>query len=91
MKTRKNIRKHYLRRQKKVGGFFGKSKTVDSKSVQSSQPSESIYGIKIMALDEKTPLDLNQFKGKKIKQILCPMNTNNNKTNELWYHPTTPS
>ena len=49
-----------------TGCFFGKSKTVDSKSVQSSQPSESIYGIKIMALDEKTPNDLNQFKGKKI-------------------------
>ena len=30
MKTRKNIRKHYLRRQKKVGGFFGKSKSVSS-------------------------------------------------------------
>lgn len=49
-----------------TGCFFGKSKTIDAQSVQSSQPSESIYGIKIMALDEKTPIDLNQFKGKKI-------------------------
>jgi len=49
-----------------TGCFFGKSKTIDSQAVQSSQPSESIYGIKIMALDEKTPIDLIQFKGKKI-------------------------
>ena len=45
--------------------FFGKSKTVDQNS-STANPSKSIYDIEILKLDEKTPLYLAQFKGKKI-------------------------
>ncbi len=49
-----------------TGCFFGKSKTVDAQTAKESNPNESIYNIKIMQLDEKTALDLSQYKGKKI-------------------------
>jgi glutathione peroxidase len=49
-----------------TGCFFGKSKTVDAQTAKESNPNESIYTIKIMQLDEKTALDLSQYKGKKI-------------------------
>lgn len=49
-----------------TGCFFGKSKTVDAQTAKESNPNESIYNIKIMQLDEKTSLDLSQYKGKKI-------------------------
>jgi len=49
-----------------TGCFFGKSKTVDAQTSKESNPNESIYNIKIMQLDEKTALDLSQYKGKKI-------------------------
>ncbi len=49
-----------------TGCFFGKSKTVDAQTAQNTTPSESVYNIKIMQLDGKTPIDLAQFKGKKI-------------------------
>ena len=49
-----------------TGCFFGKSKTVDAQTAKDSKPNESIYSIKIMQLDEKTELDLSQYKGKKI-------------------------
>lgn len=49
-----------------TGCFFGKSKTVDAQTAKESNPNESIYSIKIMQLDEKTSLDLSQYKGKKI-------------------------
>lgn len=49
-----------------TGCFFGKSKTVDAQTAKESNPNESIYNIKIIQLDEKTALDLSQYKGKKI-------------------------
>lgn len=49
-----------------TGCFFGKSKTVDAQTAKGTNPNESIYNIKIMQLDEKTSLDLSQYKGKKI-------------------------
>ena len=49
-----------------TGCFFGKSKTVDAQTTKGTNPNESIYNIKIMQLDEKTSLDLSQYKGKKI-------------------------
>lgn len=49
-----------------TGCFFGKSKTVDTNTIASSKSTESIYSIKILALDEKTPIDLSKYKGKKI-------------------------
>jgi glutathione peroxidase len=48
-----------------TGCFFGKTKTVDSKTMQNTEPVSPFYKIKISQL-EGGILDLAQFKGKKI-------------------------
>lgn len=48
-----------------TGCFFGKTKTVDSKTMQNSQPKSPFFNIKLQSL-EGTEVNLADFKGKKI-------------------------
>ena len=48
-----------------AGCFFGKSKTVDSQTIEKAEPMKPFYSIKIKSLEGKD-LDLSAFKGKKI-------------------------
>ncbi len=48
-----------------TGCFFGKSKTVDSKTMQNSQPISPFFQIKLLGLDG-SEIALSEFKGKKI-------------------------
>ena len=48
-----------------TGCFFGKTKTVDSKTMQNSKPTSPFYTIKIQSLEGKE-INLSDFQGKKI-------------------------
>jgi len=46
--------------------FFGKSKTIEANNATQITPPSSLYGVKLLALDGKTNIDLSSLKGKKI-------------------------
>lgn len=48
-----------------TGCFFGKTKTVDSQTIQNASPKSPFYNIKIQSLEGKE-IQLSEFKGKKI-------------------------
>lgn len=48
-----------------TGCFFGKTKTVDSKTIQNAEPLSPFYQVKIKNLDG-SDISLSDFKGKKI-------------------------
>jgi glutathione peroxidase len=48
-----------------AGCFFGKSKTVDSQTIQKAKPMKPFYSIKINSLEGKE-INLEDYKGKKI-------------------------
>lgn len=48
-----------------AGCFFGKSKTVDSQTIQKAKPMKPFYSIKINSLEGKE-INLENYKGKKI-------------------------
>ena len=48
-----------------TGCFFGKTKTVDSQTIQNASPKSPFYNIKIQSIEGKE-IQLSEFKGKKI-------------------------